>query len=498
MWRSETDMIRFLRRPFLATRTPKVYKGEPMRSPTSHFDQPIPLSKIRAYYHARNAVLDGIPPDKFLLWRLRSYEAKYRRSQYPLLKDIVIEDGEVKAIANSASDAFWQQARDDPTGEVMGVPILTELERAEIARKLEEIEAEIARVNIEWHEVSDQVEALDAEKEDAIRRGEVLGSTTEGRSTGERRRPRLPVPWIPAFGYTAIVSMTVFEAYQLVPPFYDWLGVDSTNLAREWVRNPLGVASGAGFALSASFGLCLLWYLELRNASSIAKTWDSAGPVLTALRTTGLFGLGCFLLVGTYLLATMRHGMFHFIDLFHAAQQGQPTGADIGQSVFFFLMILVPFAAAYIHHRIGQSAYWLRRRESILKQEQWNRQNEERVLAAKRLADRRALRQQKQVQLERKRALLQNQLQILAQRAQAAQRQQVARLEQAQKATEVYARSLCAALQQDFYYFLRLAKRHKAEHLVPEQVRRHTNDPSQSPLPFVHALPPAGNNGHGD
>jgi hypothetical protein len=325
-----------------------------MRSSTSHFDQPIPLSKTRAYYHARNAVLDDMSLEEFLVWRLRYYKAQYRRSQIPLPFDIVIEDGEVKKIANAASEDFWQQAR-DPTSEDMGVPIQTELEREEIAKKLEEIEEQIARLNHEQHEVSGQLEALDNEKDDAIRSGAVRSPTTEKRTTGERRRPRRPVPWVLALGYTAIGCMTFFEAYHLVQPFYDWLGVDSTNLAREWLRNPLGVLSGAGFALSASFSLCLLWYLALRNALSIVRTWESAGPVLTGLRAGGLFAIGSFLFVGSYLLATMRHAMFGSIDLFHAAQQGQQSGGDIGQSVFLFLTLVVPFAAAYVHHRIGKA-----------------------------------------------------------------------------------------------------------------------------------------------
>jgi hypothetical protein len=468
-----------------------------MRSSTAHYDQPVPLSKIRAYYHAWYAVRDGIHLDEFLLGRLRTYQAQYRRSHYPPLIDIVIEDGAVKAIANSSSEVFWQQARDDPIGEVMGVPILTQLESEEIARKLEEIEAEIARINHERHEVNIQVEALAAEKDDAIRTGAMLGPTTQRRSSGGRRRPRSPVPWGPVLGYTAIGSMTVFEAYHLAQPFFDWLGVDTTNLAREWVRNPVGVASGAGFALSASFGLCLLWYLALRNASSIAKTWDSEGPVLTALRVGGLLGLSCFLLVVTYLLATMRHGFVGDIQHYLGNQLGQQSGADLGQSVFFFLTLLVPFAAAYIHHRIGQSAFWERRRDSILKQEQWDRQNEERVLADERLADRRALRQQERERIERERTLLQNQRQALAQRAQTAQRTQLERLEQARWSTEVYARSLLAALEQDRLYFLRAANRCNALHLVPDAAGDHAQSPTK-PRRFVHPLLPVGSNGHGN
>jgi hypothetical protein len=37
-----------------------------MGSSTSHFDQPIPLSKIRASYHAWNAVRDDMPLKEFL------------------------------------------------------------------------------------------------------------------------------------------------------------------------------------------------------------------------------------------------------------------------------------------------------------------------------------------------------------------------------------------------------------------------------------------------
>ncbi len=95
-----------------------------MRSSTSHFDQPIPLSKIRSFLDAWYAVRDVMPLEEFLVWRKRFYEAKYRRSHYPLPVDVIIEDGEVKEVANSASKAFWQQAR-DPSGEDMGVPIQT-------------------------------------------------------------------------------------------------------------------------------------------------------------------------------------------------------------------------------------------------------------------------------------------------------------------------------------------------------------------------------------
>jgi hypothetical protein len=93
-----------------------------MRSSTSQFDQPIPLRPIRSWWMAWCAVHARTPLDEFLLWRLRIYQAQYRRSHYPLPSDVAIEQGAVIKIVNAAYEPFWQQSRDDPTGEDAGVP----------------------------------------------------------------------------------------------------------------------------------------------------------------------------------------------------------------------------------------------------------------------------------------------------------------------------------------------------------------------------------------
>jgi hypothetical protein len=303
----------------------------------------------------------------------------------------------------------------------------------------------------------------------------------------------LPFPWILVLGYIALVLMIQFEGYQLALPFLDWIGVDTTRLGKEWLRNPIGIISGAGFALSASVGLFLLWYLLLRRAALISETWQSADPGMTALRVGGILALCCILFAGTYVLANMRHGLADDIARLGDIQQGQHSGADMGKSVFLFLTLLVPFAAAYIHHQLGQSAYWVHRHDIILKQEQWDREEEELLLAAKRLADQRDLRQRNRERIERQRTQLQNQRRALAQRAQAAQRQQLAQLEQARHSTEVYARSLLAALEQHRYYYIRASNRCQADHLVPEQARRDAK--AQPARPKIQTLLPAGRNG---
>ena len=98
------------------------------------------------------------------------------------------------------------------------------------------------------------------------------------------------------------------------------------------------------------------------------------------------------------------------------------------------------------------------------------------------------LRQQRRERLERQRAQLQDQRRALAEQVQAAQRRRLECLKQARRATEVYARSLLAALEQDRYYFIRAAHRCQAEHLLSEQK-------PQTPQPFVHALLPDHRNG---
>ena len=280
-----------------------------MRSSTSHFDQRVPLSKIHAILLAWYAVHYRISKEDFLQWRKRIYEALYRRSHYPLPFDIVFEHGKVNQVSNSESEPFWERVLNDPTGEETGEPIMTTLESEEFARELEIVEEEIAQNNLRRPQAIEQVEALEDEKDDAIGKAAVLGSRTKKRPPKDRGRTRLPFPWIPVLAYIAIVCMIQFEGYQLALPFLDWIGVDTTNLPREWQRNPMGVISGAGFALSASVGLFFLWYLVLCSAALIAKTWQSADPVLIALRVGGIFALCCILLVGSYLLANMRHGM---------------------------------------------------------------------------------------------------------------------------------------------------------------------------------------------
>ena len=460
-----------------------------MSGSTSHFDQRITRSRLVSWWSAGNAVHDNIPQEAYLIYRLRDYEARYRHSHYPLPFEVVIVQGHLKRVTNTSYLPAWDQIRNDPTDEETGERFQSQSEIEEITRDQQELDEEDAWLRNNLLTIREKQEALQDEAVDAIGTGRLPGPTTMSRLESCRRRPRLPFPWMPVLGYTAIATMTMVESYQMALPILDSVGVDTTRLAREWTMNPLGVLGGAGFALAASVGLFFLWYLILRSAGALSRSVDSAAPGLIVRQGAGIFFLCCVLLVGTCVIANLRHGMTNDVTEFMGAQQG------MGHSVFLFLTLLVPFASAYVHHRIGQSACWQRRREIIAAQQQWEREEEERLVPAETLADRMHLIQQRRAWIEQQRTQLRNKRSGLVKRAQAAQQQRRARLEQARSSTAAYARTLIAALEQDRYYFHRAAQRSKALHLVPAEARGQSLAHPQ-PRHFVRALLSAARNGH--
>jgi hypothetical protein len=448
-----------------------------------------PVLRLRSWWSAGSAVQSGVHLDTFLIRRLRDYEARCRHSHYPLLFEVAIVHGHLNRITNASYDTAWEQLRDDPTdGGTSGrFQSLSEIE--EITRDQQELDEEDARLRSNLLSIREKQETLQDEVVDAIGTGRMPGPTTTSRRGRCRPRPRLSFPWMPVLGYTAIAAMTMVESYQLALPMLDSIGIDTTRLASAWTDNPLGVLGGAGFALAASAGLFFLWYLILRSAGALVRSVDSAAPGLIVRQGAGLFFLCCGLLTGTFVMANLRHGMTHDVTAF----LGAPA---MGNSVFLFLTLLVPFASAYIHHRIGQSACWQRRADSSAAQQQWQREEEERLVPAESLADRMSLIQQGRTWIEQQRTQLRTRRSRLADRAQTAQQQRVEQLEQARSSTEAYARTLLSALQQDRYYFLRQAHRSKALHLLSDEPQCHTQAGPASPRQSVRPLLTDRRNGH--
>jgi hypothetical protein len=335
--------------------------------------------------------------------------------------------------------------------------------------------------------VVEEIEQQEAQEVEAILRRQERGKRTIARHARQCSGPRLPFPWLTVGGFAAIVLMSLVEVFQLTWPFLDLLGVDTSNLSAEWARSPLAVVGGVLSALAATACLIFLWHLLMSSAEAIATSWDTAGPLKSGVRLAGVFFLCVILLCGTVVIANMRHGTAGDISAFQDAQQGEHAGARTGTSVFVFLTFLVPAAAAYIHHKIGQSAYWQRRRAIQAQQAQWDRDEDEHLLAGERRADAMELLQSKRARIDQQQAQLRNKRRALAGRVLAAQREWLEMLDRARFATETYARSLLAALEQDNIHFLRAAYRCQALHLVPEEARCHSQAPTK-PRQFVRPL----------
>jgi hypothetical protein len=459
-----------------------------MRSSTSHYDQEIPHNRFHSWWFAGGAVQEDVSLDDFLIYWLCYYQALGRHSHFPMPFEVVIEQGKPVKIPNRAYDTMWDLSSDDgPIGEDPVERFKIETTRQEIARELEKIEHEVGRLTHSQLELRQQLEALEAEQVEAIGRGEVLGPTTTKRHDKRRCRPRLSFPWVLVAGYLAIMLMTLFEAYQLAVLIFDFIGVDTTRLGREWHLNPLGVLSGAGFALSATAGLFYVWYLLICRAGVLSKSWDSAAPGVMGRRVAGIFFLSCALLVGTLFIANLRYSTTIKIIDVQAVQSGQASGTDMGTGVFAFLTLLVPFTAASLHHTLSQSTYWQHRRDMAANQAVWDRDEEARLAPAETFADQMALLQQRLAGIEQERSQLHTEQRALAERADAAQQQRLTKLKQARLCTEVFANSLIAALEEKRFYFIRAANRAKAFHLLP--------DASRDSRPVIHALLPAGKNG---
>jgi hypothetical protein len=461
-----------------------------MSSSTSHFDLPVTRRRLSALLDGWGAVTAQIHLDAYLIRQKRFYEALFRQTHYPLPSDVIIAHGEVTCIPNLASESLWGKLHDDPTSEDALARFQNDMERQQIAQDLDRHEAEDARLTHRFLVVDEEIEVHEAEEFAAIFRGVVRGKRTSARYAGYSRRPRLSFPWLPVLRYTVTAAMIVVEAFQLSLPFLDFLGVDTSNLPAEWTRNPLGVLGGAGFALTATAGLCSLWHLLISSAVAIARNWDTAGPGKTGLRLVGLLILSCGLVYGTFVIANMRHSLADYVSTYQGTQQG------MGNSVFVFLTFLLPAASAYLLHKIGHSQYRERRADIHAARAQLDRDEDERLLAGERRADAMDLLRTKRAWIEEQRAQLRAKRLALAERAHNAERGRRERLKHARLATETFVRTLLAALEMDRYYFLRAAHRCQAMHLVPEKARGHSRSAPMPPRQSIRAFLTAGRNGH--
>ena len=466
-----------------------------MTSSTTQFDRPVPQSPLRSWFYAWVDVHGGRSLDEHLLFFKSLYESEYHRSPHPPPFDISIAHGQIICAPTPDFVSYWEKLRDS-TGEG-GVQFLTALEMREIARDAQELEEKEQELTHRMRELDEAIEQLVERQIAGVLSGQERGESTIARYARKCLRPTLPFPWLLAGRGAAIVFMGLVEVFQLTWPFLDLLGVDTANLSAEWARNPLAVVGGVPLAMAATASLVFLWHLLISWAGELAERWIAAGPLTAGLRLARLFLLSVFLLVGTVAIAALRHGSVEGISALQDAPLGQHDGTRPGSVVFLFLTVLMPAASAYLTHKIGQSAYWQQQRHIQAQQAKFDRDEDQQLLAVERPADAMKLSQSKRARLEEQLAKLRVSRHGLAQRVLSAQREYLEMLDKACQATEVYARTLLASLEQHKIQFLRAAYRGQVPPPPGGDNPPQGPDGPQPPPPFVRPLLTAGRNGDG-
>jgi hypothetical protein len=464
-----------------------------MRSFKSLSDQLFRLNRLFSWWHAGEAVRHKVSLDDFLNYWLCFYLAQCRHSLLLMPFAVAIEQGKPIKIPNPKFDTC---SKPDPIGEDSIECSKIETRRHEFAREFTESEAEFARLMHSRHAIQEQQEALEAQRIEAISRGEMSAPKTIQRHTERRRRPRQTFPWSLIAGLLAILLLILIETGQLAWPMLDLLGVDTTRLGSEWSRNPIGVLLGFGMALAATAALFYVWHVLIDRAVVLCRSWDTA-PVVLMRRVAGVFLLCCGLLVCTILIANLRHSSINVTNDVKAFQHGQDTGTDMGTGVFIVLTLLIPFTAASLHYTIAQSPYWQRRRDTAAQQARWYRDEDARLVPVETFADHMASLEKKRVGIEQQLTKLQIERRTLEKRAHAAEQQRVKQREQARQCAVVFANWLIAALEEKRFYFIKAANKANAFHLLSAGARDHSQ-PQMKPWRIVHPQLPAGKNGHGN
>ena len=427
-------------------------------------DKPIPQHPVWSWYAAWEAVHAQTPLEEYLLFRFRIYESEGRRSFHPLPYDIAIIAGRLVLTPNPEYEPYWQRLMDESAGD-QGVPYLSPIEQMEIARELEQIELQLQAVTARLHALSDMVDRLEIIEASAILTGEIPGPATLDRHDKRRCQKKLPFPWQPVLGYLAIIFLVLVELFQLTWPFLDMQGIDTGNLSAEWERSPIAILGGVACAFAATTGLMFCWHLLMSEAQVLSSGWQTEGAWSSAGKLVRLAVIFVFLLYGTFLISSLRHGQAVSASAFADTAPGESTSHP-GAGVFVFLSLLVPAAGAYIERRTAQSSCRQRRSEIQAENEKSARAQDQEHLGPDQKANGLALFRIKRSQLEQDQERLEARRRALADHVRVARDHWLNSLKTERRATELFWRTLVAALELDRSHFFRFARKTGAVHLL--------------------------------
>jgi hypothetical protein len=441
-----------------------------------HFDPPIRRTRLGSWLDARKAVKCGVHLEDYLFYRLRSYLRKLPQNAHPLPAIVSVDGGKISVEHNPhANDHPLARLIDDPAGVSIDaqdpqealVRWLRATHAAEgqmIARELGESEEEYGRLNASFLEANEGLTEISRGQQEEIREGQSFAPKTLARRKEERGRPPLGTPWM-LLGCAAATAMGLAcEAYQFALPYYDMMGIDSTNLAAEWERNPTGVLAGAGFAVGASGALFALYHWLFELAHSLYRDAEISWRTITkggwALALAGLLG------ATAYCIGDLRHGTGASSSSFLSALRDQVAQGDSSTTVFVLLTALIPMAVAWSWHKAKPEIE--RRRQIRACQREWELEENKRLEVGERREEIvRQIRQERDL-LDRMRATAREKIRELARRAQDAEQRLRDKIETERRFSIAFASALVSALEQDRFYFVREAWRRGLAKLIAQ------------------------------
>ncbi len=458
------------------------------------FVMPIERSRRASAKDAAWAVGSDVRLSEYLPYRLAWYQRERPQDDQPLPLSVGVSEGDIVVAPNrvAATDRVegYLGERLGPCNSEVSDPVLRQLrflsavnpvEAKTLLEDLHVADDERRCLTTREKSVSSRDEQDAAALHAAVADETAIVPTTHARPTQERGRPKGAFPWgiIGIWFFTVLTVLA--EAYQFALPYFDRVGIDASNLAIEWQKNPWSIVAAAGFAIGAAAILFILAHWCLDAALSVYRNEGDR-------RQKILNGVGAFVLVVAIAVAasgigSMRHTMSVGALEIGSASPGDVHHDEAGKSIFLVLTFLMPFAIASLHQVIRR-----RRNERAAQRteiEEWDHSENKLLECRERLEELgRVDDAEKEAIRARNEAVGERILNIGGEMADAelAVRD---RIETERRYAWAFVTSLIAALEQDKFFFIAAARRNGRVSLIGEEPHANAHPVSQ-PVFFPH------------
>lgn len=434
---------------------------------------PVRRSGVAAWLAARRAVRSGAFLGEYLAFRLRTYCDRMPQDSHGLPWNVSVERNQIAVSPNpDAGEHPLRHLQHDPAVEagaaekstdtqVRWLRALCSSEADSLARELTETECEVRLLTSWVRATEDTLRDLEQELRDDVTSGRAVVPVTAGR-TARMRVAATYAAWLPPVCSVVALVLVLCEAYQFAIPYWNSIGVDTSNILAEWTRNPIGVLAGGGFSVAAAGSIFLLvhWLFDV-----VAALYNGNQPWRRALlEGAGAFGLACLLTATAAGIAAQRHGAGEASSGLLASIRGGAVDAASSEQVFLLLTLLVPLGVAYMHHAVTPIREERRRKVAAMRDV--SAKVEEQRQARERREEVLRLLQAEREQLSASRDDARARMQKMQRRVSDAELEVRRQIECERRRALAYVTSLVVALERDRFAFLQEARRRGEDRLL--------------------------------